>query len=71
VNISVEDLVMRCKTCMSTNGCQSGKIDKAIEHWVSKGVVTGGLQDTNIVCIVNFSEIFKNLSLNLLRDASP
>jgi hypothetical protein len=58
VNISVEDLVTCCKTCTSTNVCQSGKIDKVIEHWVSKGVVTGGLQDTNIVCIVNFSEIF-------------
>ncbi|KAH0820475.1 hypothetical protein GEV33_002316 [Tenebrio molitor] len=50
VNISVEDLVTCCKTCTSTNGCQSGKIDKAIEYWVSKGVVTGGLQDTNIGC---------------------
>uniref|UniRef100_A0A2I9LNU9 Cathepsin B n=1 Tax=Centruroides hentzi TaxID=88313 RepID=A0A2I9LNU9_9SCOR len=48
VELSAEDLVSCCMSCGS--GCDGGIPSAAWEYWVSDGIVTGGLYDSNEGC---------------------
>lgn len=49
VNISAQDMNSCCKTC--GDGCDGGFPGAAWEHWVSRGVVTGGQYDSHSGCM--------------------